>query len=63
MDWARLDFRTRRQTMENALAETLMERYKGRRLQDLNGVTLTVLGRELLVVCSAIPGSYSIPEA
>jgi hypothetical protein len=65
LDWTRLDFRTRRQTMENVLAETLMERYKGRRLQDLNKVTLTmtVLGRELLVVCSAIPGAYSIPEA
>jgi hypothetical protein len=63
LDWTRLDFRTRQQKMESVLTETLLERYKGDRLQNLNGVTLTVLGKELLVMCSAIPGAYSIPEA
>jgi hypothetical protein len=63
LDWTRLDFRTRQQRMESVLTETLLERYKGDRLQNLNGVTLTVLGKELLVMCSAIPGAYSIPEA
>jgi len=63
LDWTRLDFRTRQQRMENALIETLMDRYRGRQLSKPNTVTLTVLGKELLVVCSAIPGSYSIAEA
>jgi len=63
LDWTRLDFRARQQKMEDVLIETLIERYRGRRLQNLNGLILNVLGKELLVVCSAIPGSYSIPEA
>lgn len=63
LEWTRLDFRTRRQKMENVLTETLLDRYKGRRLQNLEGVILRVLGKELVVICSAIPGSYSIPEA
>ena len=63
LDWTRLDFRARQQKMEDILTETLMERYRGQRLQDLNGATLQVLGKQLLVVCTAISGSYSIPEA
>jgi len=63
LDWTRLDFRARQQKMESILTETLMQRYKGQRLPNLSGVTLEVLGKELLVVCSAVPGSYSIPEA
>ena len=63
LDWTRLDFRTRQQTMESILNETLMERYKGRALDKPKGLLVTVLGMELLVVCSAIPGSYAIPEA
>lgn len=63
LDWTRLDFRARQQKMETILTETLMQRYKGERMHDSSGVTLEVLGKDLLVVCSAISGLYSIPEA
>jgi hypothetical protein len=63
LDWTRMDFRTRQSKMESVLIETLLDRYKGRCLDRSNAVTLEVLGTELLVVCSAIPGPYSIPEA
>jgi hypothetical protein len=63
LEWTRLDLRTRQSTMEDVLTETLLDRYQGRRLEKLQGVVLTLLGKELVVVCSAIPSSYSIPEA
>lgn len=63
LQWTRLDFRTRQRKMERVLTDTLLDRYEGQRLEDPQGVALTVLGEKLLVVCSAIPGSYSIPEA
>ena len=63
LDWTRLDFRARQDRMESVLTETLLERYQGQRLAKTSGVTLSVVGKELLVICGAIPGSYSIPEA
>jgi hypothetical protein len=58
-----MDFRTRQQQMEATLSAALLERYKGKRVENTNALQLAVLGSELLVVCSAMPGPYSIPEA
>src|SRR5262249_36162770 len=63
LDWSRLDFRARQQKMESVLKETLKER--GGTKIDANGslIAFPLEGQEILLVCSAIPGSFTIPEA
>jgi hypothetical protein len=63
LDWTRLDFRARRHKMEEVLTATLAERYGGHRFRNSNALIVKVLGKDSFFVCSAIPGSYSIPEA
>jgi hypothetical protein len=60
--WHRLDYRGRRQTMQNALRATLLGR-EGAEEVEGNRAAVRIAGKSVLLVCHAIPDAMSIPAA
>jgi hypothetical protein len=63
LDWSRLDFRRRRQEMRSVVKRALEERGGVAIRDDPAVIAMPIRGQEVLVICSAVSGSFSIPEA
>ncbi len=63
LDWSHLDFRARQSAMVQILLQAL--RWKGGSAVGKHGyaIAVPILGREILVLCSAISGPYAFVEA
>ena|ERR1700733_755371 len=62
LDWSRLDFRRRQQQMELSLVAALRDR--GAVVQrNSTAAFLALEDQEVLIICSAVAGPFSVPEA
>jgi hypothetical protein len=63
LDWSHLDFRARQRAMIQVLLRALELRGGSAIGKQGSAVTVPILGKEVLVICSAISGPYAFAEA
>jgi len=63
LDWSRLDFRARQREMRSVLHTALEDRGGTLVGSDRECIAFPLAGDKVLMVCHAIPASFSIPEA
>jgi hypothetical protein len=63
LDWSHLDFRARQLAMARVLFQALERRGGSAVGKQGSGVSVPILGKEVLVLCSAISGPYALAEA